>query len=780
VVFYHLIYPEVPYFRGESLQLHNRQISEKISHDNIDDENRIDFIDFDALLGAVRRQWLVVAVCVACAALIGFAVATTSVPLYTASAKVLMDRDANQVVQQLSVIGGVMDDEASVLSQVELLQSETIGLAVVDKLDLSNDPQFMARQSSLFGSVVRFVKSVVNVSQWFSSGKDDSVAVEAKRRAALGRVVGNVDVSRVGRTYVLEIKYTSPSPELAARVANTIASEYLVDKLNSKYDATRRASVWLQDRIDELRRKAMETDLAVQKFKSANGLVTAGNSLVSDQQLSELNSAMIVAQSDSAKAEAKLDGIQKVISAGQSDAIVTDALDSSVVNELRKKYLASSKLESEISSRLGAQHIQAVRLRKEMDEYRRLMFEELGRIAESYKSDLAIAKARETSLQNSVSLATGVSAVANETQVQLRELEREAETYKNLYQTFLQRYQQAVQQQSFPVTDARVISSATAPDSPSQPRKLLVLAAFCFVGAGIGAGIGAFREFRDRFFRTGEQVRDILGLEFLGIAPLMNDGLRIVDNATENNPRSIRKATEVTNYVIEHPLSSFAETLRSTKIAADLGISEKECKVIGIVSTLPGEGKSTISVNFAELLASQGSRVILIDADLRNPGATRAIGRHAQEGLLETLLDGKSPKDCFLYNARTGMAFLPAVVKHRVPHSSELLSSVAMRKLLSTLSASADYIIIDLPPLGPVVDARAMASRIDGFVYVAEWGKTARRVVRQTLETEPLIRQKCLGVILNKVDQEKMNLYRSYGSTEYYYSRYSEYYQEKT
>lgn len=762
------------------MQLHNRQISEKISHDNVDDENRVDFIDFDALLGAARRQWLVVAVCVGCAALVGFAVATTSVPLYTASAKVLMDRDANQVVQQLSVIGGALDDEASVLSQVELLQSETIGLAVVDKLDLSNDSEFMAGQSSLLGSVVRFVKSVVNVSQWFSTAEEDSIAAEAKRRAALGRVLKDIDVSRVGRTYVLEVSYTSPSPELAARVTNAIASEYLLDKLNSKYDATRRASVWLQDRIDELRQKAMETDLAVQKFKSANGLVTAGNSLVSDQQLSELNSALIVAQSDSAKAAAKLDGIEKVISAGQSDAIVTDALDSSIVNEMRKKYLAASKLESEISNRLGAQHIQAIRLRKEMEEYRRLMFEELGRIAESYKSDLAIAKARETSLQNSVTLATGVSAVANETQVQLRELEREAETYKNLYQTFLQRYQEAVQQQSFPVTDARVISSATAPDSPSQPRKLLLLAAFCFVGAGIGAGIGAFREFRDRFFRTGEQVRDILGLEFLGIAPLMTDGLRAIDNATENNPRSIRKATEVTNYVIEHPLSSFAETLRSAKIAADLGVSEKECKVIGIVSTLPGEGKSTVSVNFAELLASQGSRVILIDADLRNPGATRAIGRHAQEGLLETLLDGKSPKDCFLYNARTGMAFLPAVVKHRVPHSSELLSSVAMRKLLSTLSASADYIIIDLPPLGPVVDARAMASRIDGFVYVTEWGKTARRVVRQTLDTEPLIRQKCLGVILNKVDQEKMNLYRSYGSTEYYYSRYSEYYQEKT
>lgn len=775
-----LSYPEVSYFRGESLQLHNRQISEKISHDNIDDEGRVDFIDIDALLGAARRQWIVVAASIGCAAFIGLAVAMTSVPLYTATTRVIMDRDANQVVQQLSVIGAALDDEASVLSQVELLQSETIGLAVVDKLDLSNDTQFMAGQSSLLGSVVGFVRSVVNVSQWFSSPEEDSVAIEAKRRAALARVLGNVSVGRVGRTYVLEIGYTSPSPDIAARVANGIASEYLVDKLNSKYEATRRASVWLQDRIDELRQKAMETDLAVQKFKSANGLVTAGNSLVSDQQLSELNSALIVAQSDSAKAAAKLDGIEKVISAGQSDAIVTDALDSSIVNEMRQKYLAASKLESEISARLGTQHIQAIRLRKEMEEYRRLMFEELTRIAESYKSDLAIAKAREVSLQNSVTQATSVSAVANETKVQLRELEREAETYKNLYQTFLQRYQEAVQQQSFPVTDARIISSASPPEAPSKPRKMLILAAFCLMGAAFGAGIGAFREFRDRFFRTGEQVRDILGLEFLGIAPLMNDSQRVIDNVAENNPRSIRKATEVTNYVIDHPLSSFAETLRSAKIASDLGVPEKECKVIGIVSTLPGEGKSTVSVNFAELLASQGSRVILIDADLRNPGATRAIGRHAQEGLLETLLDGKNPKDCFLYNARTGMAFLPAVVKHRVPHSSELLSSVAMRKLLSTLSASADYIIIDLPPLGPVVDARAMAGRIDGFIYVTEWGRTARRIVRQTLDTEPLIRQKCLGVILNKVDQEKMNLYRSYGSTEYYYSRYSEYYQEKT
>jgi succinoglycan biosynthesis transport protein ExoP len=243
-------------------------------------------------------------------------------------------------------------------------------------------------------------------------------------------------------------------------------------------------------------------------------------------------------------------------------------------------------------------------------------------------------------------------------------------------------------------------------------------------------------------------------------------------------PSEIAKINSVSNYVVDHPLSAFAETMRSAKLAADLALSNKTCKVIGIVSSLPGEGKSMTAINFAELLASQGNRTILIDGDLRNPGATRSIGRHAQSGLLEILINAENPFGLFMRNPKTKLVFVPAVIRHRVPHSSELLSSAAMRKLLSNLSNSADYIIIDLPPLGPVVDARAIAGSVDGFIFVAEWGNTARRVARQLLQNEPEIRAKCIGVVLNKVDQSKMKLYRAYGSTEYYYSRYSLYYRD--
>ncbi|MFB9950265.1 polysaccharide biosynthesis tyrosine autokinase [Rhizobium puerariae] len=737
----------------------------------------MDLVDAEVFLGVVHRQWRAVLACVVGAAILGLLYILATVPLYTSKFSVLIDRDNSQLVEQLSSIGATGDNEPWVLSQVELLRSETMALAVVDKLDLSNDPDFTETEGSLVSSLVRTLGSIANVSQWFVSEEATDEAA-LRRQMAGDTLLANLAVERVGRTYVLEISYASPSPELASKIANAIGEAYLVDKLNSRYDATRRAGDWLQDRIAELRQKALDSDLAVQKFRSANGLVAAGSTLVTDQQLSELNSALIMAQSNTAMARARLQRIEQIIASNQTDAIVTDVLSSSISNELRQKYLDASKRETEIAARLGESHVQAVRLRSEMAEYKRLMFEELNRIAESYRSDLEVAEAREKALSDRVSESSVVSASANETKVQLRELEREADSYRNLYQTFLQRYQEAVQQQSFPVTEARVISRALPARLPTYPRKALVIVLFCFLGALAGCGVAAVREFRDRFFRTGDQVRDVLGLEFLGNAPLVT-GNQAVPLADIEDPHMVRKISAVSNYVIDHPFSAFAETLRSAKLSADLSLVGKPCKVIGIVSTLPGEGKSTIAVNFAELLASQGSRTILVDGDLRNPGATRALARHARAGLIEVLLEGADARSLLVRNPQTGLSFLPTIIRHRVPHSSDLLASSTMVGVLNSLSRDVDYIVVDLAPLGPVVDARAIASHIDAFVFVTEWGRTARRVVRQILSTETNVRSKCLGVILNKVDMTRMKLYRAYGSSEYYYSRYTDYYQEK-
>jgi polysaccharide biosynthesis transport protein len=730
--------------------------------------------DLDIWIAIARRQWRAVVISIAIFLVLGVCYIVTAVPRYTASTSVLIDRSNSQVVQQLSAIGSPMDDEASVLSQVELVKSETIGLAAVDKLKLQDNPEFMVGGGNFISAGISLVRSTIT--GLFGKGEEDlQDPAEAKRRAALKSLLSSMEVSRVGRSYVLQIDITATSPSLAAQIAGAVAEAYLTDKLDAKYDATRRAGTWLQERIEELRQRSLESDLAVQKFRAANGLVVANNKLVSDQQLTELNSALIVARADTARAQARFDRLQAIISSGQTDAIVTDALESSVINTLREKYLDASKRESEISKRLGEEHIQAVRLRQEMAEYNRLMFDELRRIAESYQSELQVAQSRERQITVGVESATNVSVTASETQVQLRELERSAETYKNLYQTFLQRYQEAVQQQSFPVTEARIISRATPPTAPSEPRKFLVLAACVVLGGIVGGGVATFREYRDRFFRTGDQVREVLSLEYLGSVPLvdLSKAKPVIDQPVKGE---LYKRNQVSNFAIDHPLSSFAETLRSARIAADLSINKPQ-KIIGIVSALPGEGKSTIAVNLAQTLA-KSARTLLIDADLRNPGATRALGQHADEGLLEVLMENRSPASVLLTDRSSGLKFLPAVVKRRVPHSSELLASQQMVKLLSHASSEFEYIVLDLPPLGPVVDARAISSRVDGFVMVVEWGGPSRKVIRDTLDANPQIGSRCVGVVLNKVDTGKMKLYREYGSSEYYASRYTSYYQD--
>jgi succinoglycan biosynthesis transport protein ExoP len=733
-------------------------------------------LDMDGLIAIVRRQWRVVALCVAVFVALGIGYLLTAVPRYTARTSVLIDRGNRQVVEQLSTIGGVLDDEASVLSQVELLRSETIGLSAVDKLKLSDDPEFMAGRRSLLLAAVSDIRSILDIRRWLGGGEVRFDQIEAKRRQALANLLGNMKVSRVGRSYVLEISFTAPSPRLAAAVAGAIADAYLTDKLDAKYDATRRAGTWLQERIEELRQRSLESDLAVQRFRAANGLVTANDRLVSDQQLTELNSALIVARADTAGARARSDRIEAIIARGR---------------ERRDRHRRAGQFGHQLAARkipglveAGGRDIEAARARTtpRRPAFARRWRNTTGRCSTSSGGSPGATKASWRSpgpasarSPSAVRNATDISVTAGETQVQLRELERAAETYRNLYQAFLQRYQEAVQQQSFPVTEARIISRAAPPTGASEPRLSLVLALCLALGCGVGGAVGAFREFRDRFFRTGEQVRDILGLEYLGSVPLVQPqtGSRPL---TEPVKGEIYRKNELSGFATEHPSSAFAETLRSARIAADVHI-DRPHKIIGIVSMLPGEGKSTIAVNFAQVLA-RSARTLLIDADLRNPGATRALGQHAEEGLLEVLLEGQTPASAMLIDPETGLSFLPAVVKRRTPHSSELLASAAMARLLAQMAGDFDYIVLDLPPLGPVVDARAIAPRVDGFIMVVEWGETCRKAVKDTLNAEPQIAGRCLGVILNKVDAARMKLYEGYGSPDYYASRYTQYYHE--
>jgi succinoglycan biosynthesis transport protein ExoP len=740
--------------------------------------------EIDRLFAAMRRQARVMIACSVLALMLGILYVATTVPQFTAGVTLLIDdrrvrafKDGPDTAMS-DAMGSHVD------SQVELLRSNRIAFAVIDKLQLHNDPDFGWRSPGLVARLKALVFGAISL----GASKGEEIRAEDRRLNALNRVLSNLDVRRVQRTLVLEIRFKSTDPGKAALIANAIADAYLTDQLNSKYEATQRASGWLIDRIADLKQKVLTSDLAIQKFKADHDLISAGGRLVSEQQLGEVNTQLVAAAAETAKAEARYARIKSILDAGKTDAVVTEAIGNNMIDQLRLKFLAAAKRESDLAPKLGPTHGAVANARMEMRQYERMMFEELGRIAESYLSDLVIAQSKEKALRSSFKELVGGNASANVTAVALRELEREAETFRKLYQTFLLRYQEAVNLQSFPITDARVVTSALAPTSPSHPKRAIVLALSLLLGGAFGAAIGGLRELSDRVFRTEEQVRDELHLESLGMLPLVDAPVRRPDfsesaftagqwrDEDSAGKRVLPRQPSMMRYVLDNPLSNYAEVLRGIKLAADLTLAERMPRIVGTVSILPHEGKTTVAKNLASLLAHQGAKTLLIDADLRNPGLTRRVAPDAEAGLLQAVLDGVPLRDLIYHEAESNLAVLPAVLQRRLPHASELLASPGMRSALRQARQEFDWIVLDLPPLGPVVDARAMVNQIDALVLVLEWGRTTRRLVRSTLEADRQIRDKCLGVVFNKVDLRKLKLYEAHGSKAYYSGEYTGYY----
>ncbi|GGD31920.1 Wzz/FepE/Etk N-terminal domain-containing protein [Aureimonas glaciei] len=745
-------------------------------------------IEVDKILAAIRRRiWTVLLLALVGLAL-GVAYLATAVPLYTSSTQLLIDTREARSAQESALVTDMVFDASVVESEVEVLKSQKIAEAVVDRLGLLDNPVFTSREGSLVAQGValtrRLVDRLVDLVAAPAVEGADLLAVaerpEASKRAAGAKLRAHLGVERVQRTQVLDISYTSPDRALAAQIANAYAEAYITDKLDAKFEATRRAGEWLQQRIVEAEQQSRAADLAVQNFRRQNNMMSASGELLSDQQLTGVNAELITARSEAGQAAARYERIRSIIDNKQTDAAVSEALQSGIISDLRTRYLDASKRYQEIVARLGPAHAQGVKLRGEMAQYERLIFEELKRIAQVYKSNLEVAGSRVDALSREVDRLAGMTASATQSQSALRDLERQATIFRGLHESLLARYEETAQRSSFPITEARVITSAAA-GMQTYPRSLVALALSTVLGAMLGGALGVVGELRDRVFRTGEQVREELGVEFIGMLNLLRPVRQkrspgpLADGAEAPGAAVIANQDPVLRHTIDAPLSSFAETLRATKVACDLVLGTKKTKLVGIVSMLPREGKTTVSKNLASLVSSGETRTLLVDADLRNPGLSRGTVKGREGGLLDVLHGHCGWRDALVVEESTGLSILPTFPSRSISHTADLLTSPRMRALLAEAGEEFDYIFVDLPPLGAVVDARALAPLLDALVFVVEWGHTDRKLVRTAFDNDRRLREMCVGVVFNKVDPKKMRLYDSYHSSAYYGEDYASY-----
>src|SRR5712672_2857225 len=709
------------------------------------------------------REWRLIALITGLSIVVGATYVAISPYKYTAQSDMIIDTKRVTWTQTEMASENRTVEDASVESEIETTKSEKVAEAVIRRLHLTEDPEFV-------GSGAGFRRRIFSLFK-LSSGPEQEPSNDELMRRVLDAIKGNLRVTRLGRSYIEQIAYTSLDRDKAAKIANAFADAYIEDQLQAKFEATRRASAWLEQRIGELRQQASNAYKEVQDFKSENSIIIGvDGKLASEVELDQLGIALAKARADTSQARAKLDRISRVLaqrsdkesSSNIPDPVVRDALSNPVITKLRQQFLDDQNKESEWSARYGADHTAARNLRAEMAALQRAIWDEISRIAESYKSELQIAKSQEESIDKRMIEVFQKSASTRQSQVRLRELETAANTYRGIYETFLSRFTQSVQQQSFPSTEARVVTVASPPRAPSSPKIGLTLALASLSGLALGIMAAFGREQMNRQIHTRAQLEKLLGISCLAVLPAFPQKRPVLRKLRATRDSSaFRQISEVA------PFSATAEALRYIKVAIDLHPTGG--KVIGIVSALPGEGKTTVATGFAAFVAKSGARTLLIDADLRNPSMTRTLGYVNAPGLVNMVADKSDFEDLVISDSKFKFDFLPSSTRMKPSNSSDILNSPAMKDMLRAVKSNYDYVLVDLPPILPVVDVKAVAHLFDAFVLVVEWGSTSTDEILKAVGASPIVSERLLGAVLNKADEAVMRRFEGYSDRRYTY-----------
>jgi succinoglycan biosynthesis transport protein ExoP len=716
-------------------------------------------------LGFVRRQYLIIVGCLLLTALVGAFHLVTTPPKYTASATIIIDPRKSQFLQQRLVSADVLLDTASINSawfdsQIGILRldSAKVASSVVRDLHLNRDPEFVGSDG----------------------GSEEPKSESELLQRAASVLASRLELKRVSASYLIRIEFSSPDPEQATRIANAVADAYVFEDVETKHEMSRRSNDWLQERLKTLHEQASSAEAAVVQFKTKNNIVAAGGRLMNDQQLSELNTQLVSARAHTADMEARLSRIETVLRgdhiSATADATVSDPLNNPVIPNLRSQYVDLVSREADLSGRLGRNHLAVVSLRNQVREVRNTILDEFRRVAEIYRSEHTIAKDRQEAIEKRLAGVVSQSQEMNEAQIALRGLESGAQSYSTLYDIFLKQYTSSVQNQSFPISETRVVSPASGAFK-SGPRISSVALAAIIGGLALGVGLGTLRESMDQVFRTRGQVQAILETECLALIPMVKCDRRSVSPDRQaigevQNSRTIRRKPSTSRTVIDAPFSRFAEAIRSIKLAADLNGGSNSTKVIGLTSCLPAEGKSTVATALAEQIAQVGARAILVDCDLRTASLSRFLAPTAAAGIIEVISGNKRLEEIIWNDPTTHMDFLPTVADSRLANTSQVLAGDAIKNLFGVLRLSYDYIIVDLSPLAPVIDVRATTEWVDSYILLVEWGRTRIDVAQHALQDAREIRKKMLGVVLNKVNVDAIGQYEGYRAKEFHSNNY--------
>jgi succinoglycan biosynthesis transport protein ExoP len=715
----------------------------------------------------IKRKWTVLG----CLAAIFSIVAVASfkmTPIYEAVGRIAINRPDNNLVnfKDSGNNGADYSDPSDMDTEVSILQSDLLALQVIKTLNLDKMPEFGGKPSG---------------------GPTDNLAPDPLQTdspstsALLGGFRGGLRVSLKPNTRIVEIRYISTNPQLAADIVNTLASTYVEQNFKTKFESTMQASDWLSKQLVDLQIKVETSQEKLVKYQKEHEILGVDEkSNIITEKLQEINRGLTAAEA----ARMQKESIYRLMQSGDPEvlAATADALETGgaggsgglapLVSALHTKE-ADLKIQiAELSTQFGPSYPKVAQLNNQLKEIDNQVQSELKKVVDRVRGQYLAAQQQEAMLQVEFEKQKQEANKLNESAITYSLLKRDVDVNRQLYEGLLEKLKEAGVTAGLKSNNIRVVDMARRPTSPTEPnipRNLL----FAFVlGLTSGVGLAFLLENMDNTVRTTEQAQIISGLPALGMIPMgSKNGL----DSAGKKLLAVASSKEAVELVTQaRPQSQMAESYRALRTSLLLSNLGTPPKVIMITSARPQEGKTTTSINTAIVLAQKGVRVLLIDADLRRPSVHKTLGMGPRSGLSNVLTGSSTLENTITRSPILSNLFiLPAGTPP--PNPAELLASSNMRDLLTDLREKYDHIVIDTPPTLSVTDAVVLSQRMDAIILVIRSSQTTKQALRRSRDILAQVNAKITGVLLNAVDLTSPDYYYYY---EYQGKYHDSYYRE--
>ena len=692
----------------------------------------------------VRHGWTILTVAFVVTMLVAL-ISFRLQPVYQATARVEIEAATPEIRTLSDLFEAMPADDMFLQTQVNVLQSDNLAWQTIEQLRLGENPAFAP-----------LLKGA-------SPQRGESAEAESP---LVGIFKGGLRVEIMRNSRIAAVSFESPDPKLAAQVVNALVYNYQEYNYHKNYEATRKASGWMEQQLDELKAKVERSQQALVDYERDNKIINISDKEnVEEKKLGDLSKELTDAQAEVVRAES----LYNV--ARNNENQMASLVGNDLLSRLEERYAELKSQYVEAREQYGPNFPKVVRLRDQAEEIRSSLEAERKRIVERYHGEYVAAQQREAMISEALARQKVELEKLNQLLIQQNILKHEFQTNQQLYEGLLQRLKDATLSSGLRATNIHIVDQARVPRSPVRPRKLFNVTVGLLVGLILGITLAFVQEALDDSIKSIGQVERYLSTNALAVIPLARTVRSRSLDRGGNGSADRREAVELT--LLKRPASELAEAYRSMRTAILLATSPRPPQVIVMTSAQPSEGKTCTSLNLSLALAQRRVRVLVIDADFRKPGIAAAMGMSNERGL-SNILRGEQSVDEVLLQAHTlpNLWVLPAGPVPSNP--TDLLSSPDMARLVEELKQRFEHIVLDSPPILLMTDATVLSILSDGVVLVVEGGVTPLGAVLRAHRIIENAGGKILGVVLNKVDVRRGTYYGSYygygrGYYNYYY-----------